>query len=44
LGDLEEIVIYAIKLCELKAKPFMISASYFVRDNSFGSRAAASLI
>jgi hypothetical protein len=41
---LEELVIYAIELHELKAKLFMISASCFVRDHAFGGRAAASLI
>ena len=43
-GDLEELVIYAIELHELKAQLFMISASCFVRNNSFGGRAATSLI
>jgi hypothetical protein len=43
-GDLEEIVIYAIKLHELKAKLFMISVSYFAPADSCGGRADAPLI
>jgi hypothetical protein len=43
-GDLEETVIYAIKSRELKAKLFMISASYFVRHDSVAARADAPLI